>query len=90
MIFETQDRRQYPRKWLPYGRWVESEYQSGPDRWITFSALEWITFKALQTLGVHPLQCHHHALSRTPRPQGVMLGARIWSAPAYLATLQPS
>src|SRR5215469_10705741 len=45
-----------PPKWLPFGGWVESEYQSGPDRivkssrrWITFSALEWITFRALQT-----------------------------------------
>ena len=56
MIFETQDRQQYPPKWLPSGGWVESEYQSGTDRivkssrrWITFSALEWITFRALQT-----------------------------------------
>jgi hypothetical protein len=40
-----------PPKWLPYGGWIESEYQSRPDRivkssrrWITFSPLEWITF----------------------------------------------
>ena len=56
MIFETQDRGQSPPKWLPYGGWIESEYQSRPDRivkssrrWITFSPLEWITFRALQT-----------------------------------------
>ena len=62
-IFENSGQAAVPPKWLPYGGWVESEYQSGPDRivkssrrWITFSALEWITFRALQTPG--PLLQH--------------------------------
>jgi hypothetical protein len=50
MIFETQDRGQYPQM-ASLWKWIVSEYQSRPDRivktsrrWITFSPLEWITF----------------------------------------------